>query len=70
MEPLAQHVGQRAVVGFRDVGDFEFGGVGFGSGAHRADERQPALQRGGDQRQFRREGVDGVHHVVVARGVQ
>ena len=63
-------MGQRAVVGLRDVGDLQLRGVGLGPGPHRADQRIAPFERGGDQRQFRREGVDGVHHIVVTRGIE
>jgi hypothetical protein len=64
VKPFAQHVGQRAVVGAGDVLDFEPRGVGFGSGAHRADQGNAAFQRPQDQRQLGREGVDRIDRVV------
>ncbi len=70
VEPFAQHVGQRAVVGLRDVGYLELRGVGLGSGAHRADKRHAPFECREDERQFGREGVDGVDDIVVFRGIE
>ena len=70
MQPFAQHVGQRAVVGLGDVGDLHARGVGLGSRAHRTDQRQAAFERRGDERQLGRQGVYGIHHVVVPRRVE
>ena len=57
-------------MGLGDVGDLHLRRVGLGPCAHRADQRQRTVQSTLYQRQFGREGVDGVHCVVVFRGVE
>jgi len=70
MQSFSQHVRQRTVMRFRNVSDFDQRRIGFGSGPHRTDQRNPAVEGSLDQIYFRRQRIDRIDRVIELSSVE
>ena len=65
-EFLPENEGQGAVVGLREVGQTDLRGIEFGSGSHRGDKGDTAVDAMGDKGDLRGQGINRIDEKIRA----